>query len=133
HDWSARLVSCSAAFVVVVLTWWWARRAAGPRVAVAAALVLTLTARFLYLARMLTPDSILCACVVLCWLGLHLALAAKPAGESASLRDPRWKWLLLSALGCGLGVLTKGPVAILLALVPAAAWHLLQSPCVRLR
>jgi 4-amino-4-deoxy-L-arabinose transferase-like glycosyltransferase len=123
HEWSARLVSSTAAFLAVILTWFWARRVFGPGAAAAAALVLTLTARFFYLAHMLTPDSLLCLFVSLSWAALHLAHIESPH---------RWKWWLVSAVGAGLGVLTKGPVAIVLVAVPTLLWHILQTGSARL-
>ena len=37
----------------------------------------------------------------------------------------RWRWWLLSAVCCGLGLLTKGPVALALVVPPVTAWMLL--------
>jgi 4-amino-4-deoxy-L-arabinose transferase-like glycosyltransferase len=124
HDWSARLVSASTGFLVIVLIWWWARLAGSARVGLTAALLLTLTGRFVYLARMLTPDSVLCVCVLLGWIGLERALNG---------RRLEWRWWLVSAMAAGLGTLTKGPVAIVLVGMPAFMLCLLQSRRVRPR
>jgi 4-amino-4-deoxy-L-arabinose transferase-like glycosyltransferase len=116
HDWSARLLSCAAAFLTVLATWWWARQTVGRRAAFVSAVVLTLSARFVYLGRMLTPDSLLGLWTVLGWMGLHLALSAPRL---------RMRWWLLSAASCALGILTKGPVALVLILTPVAVWQCL--------
>jgi 4-amino-4-deoxy-L-arabinose transferase-like glycosyltransferase len=118
HDWSARLVASCAAFLTVVLTWRWATSMSGPRIGLATALVLTLTGRFVYLARMLTPDTILCLCTVAGWTGFQLAQSAPRL---------RWTWLIVSAIGTGLGVMTKGPVAVVLVLAPGLLLHLLPA------
>jgi 4-amino-4-deoxy-L-arabinose transferase-like glycosyltransferase len=86
--------------------------------------VLTLMGRFVYLGRMLTPDSILCLCLVVSWMACHLSLVSE---------RPRWGWLLLSATACGLGILTKGPVAVVLMLMPTAIWCYLQGRTLELR
>jgi dolichol-phosphate mannosyltransferase len=109
HDWSARLVSCAAAFCTVIVTFFWGKHVVGARAAFAGALMLCLSARFVYLGRLLTTNILLCLWVV-------TALAA----AHAALRGPslRRGWWLLSAAACGLGILTKGPVALVLAAVP---------------
>jgi len=78
-------------------------------------LMLSLSARFVYLERMLTMDSVLCPWVVAAWALAHTALM------TGSLRRASW---LLSAAACGLGMLTKGPVALALVAVPVGiyAW-----------
>jgi dolichol-phosphate mannosyltransferase len=112
HDWAARLVAGVAGFATVLLTWFWGRRLLGARAALAGALVLCLSAHFVYLGRLLTTDSLLAACVVAAWGSAHAAL------QGPALRRGRW---LLSALACGLGLLTKGPVALVLVAVPIVA------------
>jgi dolichol-phosphate mannosyltransferase len=112
HDWAARLVAGGAGFVTVLLSWLWAQRMFGARAALAGALLLCLSAHFVYLGRLLTTDSLLTACVVAAWGAAHSALQ-RPA--------LRRRWWLLSALACGLGLLAKGPVALVLVVVPILA------------
>src|SRR5262249_22580127 len=64
HDWAARLVAGGTGLATVLLTWFWGRRALGPRAALAGALVLCLSAHFVYLGRLLTTDGLLAVCVV---------------------------------------------------------------------
>ena len=70
-------------------------------------------------------DSPLCLFVVTAWATAHVALLTGSG-----------RWWLVSALACGLGLLTKGPVALVLVGGPVAAWLMLdgrvQRPsCVR--
>jgi dolichol-phosphate mannosyltransferase len=122
HDWAARLVPCGAAFLTVLVTYLWGRRTIGSRAAFAGAVVLCLSARFVYFGRMLTMDSLLCLWVI----------AALGAGHLA-LRGPRlrWGWWLGSAGACGLGLLTKGPVALALVAVPVLAYQCLDPRVAR--
>jgi dolichol-phosphate mannosyltransferase len=124
HDWSARLVSCAAAFLSVLVTFGWGRRVVGIRAAFAGALVLCLSARFIQLGRLLTMDSLLGLWVIAGWAAAHVAC-----------RGPglRWGWWLLSAGACGLGLLTKGPVALVLVLAPVLAYQALDVRAVRPR
>jgi 4-amino-4-deoxy-L-arabinose transferase-like glycosyltransferase len=118
HDWSARLVPALAALATVLVTFGWGARVAGARAGFLAALVLCLSPRFVYLGRMLTLDGLLCLWVTAALAAAHLALTG------ARLR---WGWWLLSAGSCGLGLLTKGPVALVLVLVPVLLYRLLVS------
>ena len=123
-DWAARLVPCLAACLVVLLTYGWGQRTIGSRAAFAGALMLALSARFVYLGRMLTMDSLLSLWVVGALAAGHLALRK---------RRLRWQWWCLSAGACGLGLLTKGPVALVLVAVPLLAWQALDPRVVRPR
>jgi dolichol-phosphate mannosyltransferase len=114
HDWAARLVPCGAAFLTVLVTYLWGKRTLGSRAAFAGAVVLCLSARFVYLGRMLTMDSLLCVWVLASLATAHFALYAPRL---------RWGWWLLSAGACGLGLLTKGPVALALVVVPVLAYQ----------
>jgi dolichol-phosphate mannosyltransferase len=124
HDWAARLVSCGAGFLGVLVTYLWGRRVLSARAALAGAFILCLSVRFVYLGRMLTMDSLLCLWVVAAWAAAHTAV-----------RRPllRWRWWLLSAGACGLGMLTKGPVALALVAVPIWAYQALDARSARAR
>src|SRR5205823_1731212 len=95
----------------------------GHRAAVAGAVILCLSARFVYLGRMLTMDSLLCLWVMAALAAAHIAVC------EAKLRR---RWWLLSALCCGLGLLTKGPVALVLVAVPVLAFQQLDRRTARL-
>src|SRR5690606_33171945 len=62
--------------------------------------------------RFLILDSLLTFCTVLTTLALGLAARAE---------RPSWKWLLIASLGLAMGVLTKGPVAMVLCVPPMIA------------
>jgi 4-amino-4-deoxy-L-arabinose transferase-like glycosyltransferase len=108
---SARLVPALAAWLTVAAVYAWGRRASGPRVALFGALVLTLTPEFVYRGRMLTMNGLLGLWVTAAWACGH-----------AALRGGQRPWLgwLAAGAATGLGVLTKGPVAVVLVVVPLA-------------
>jgi dolichol-phosphate mannosyltransferase len=123
HDWAARLVPGLAGLLTVMLTYLWGRRALGPGAALASAFILCLSARFIYLGRMLTMDGLLGLCVIAALASGHRALDRKATG---------WGWWLLSAFACGLGVLTKGPVALVLVVVPLFVYQWIDRRAARL-
>lgn len=103
HDGAARLVPCLAGVGTVLATYWWARAFLGRRAAMAGALVLLLSGKFLYMQGMVLFDGLLCLWVTLGWACGHLAL-----------RRFSWALWLGGAVCCALGILTKGPVAAVL-------------------
>lgn len=109
HDWAARLVPALAVHVCVLLTYLMGRRWLGDRAALWGALGLTLAPGFLSIGRLLVLDGLLTLWV---WLSLLAGFEA--------VRGPRfhWGWWLLTSAAAGLGVLTKGPVALVLLLPP---------------
>jgi dolichol-phosphate mannosyltransferase len=112
HDQSARLVPGLAGVLTLLITYLWGRFAAGVRAGLCGALVLGLSAEFVYRQRMLGFDALLGLWVTAGLAAGHRALAGA-SGQRA--------WWLLSALFTGLGLLTKGPVALALTAVPLLA------------
>lgn len=112
HDWSARLVARLALYLCPFVVYFGCRRTVGWRRALTGAFLLCLSARFLYLGRLLTLDVLLCLWVVAALAAAHWAVR-RPALA--------WGWWLLAAGLTGLGVLTKGPVALVLVAVPVLA------------
>jgi 4-amino-4-deoxy-L-arabinose transferase-like glycosyltransferase len=123
HDWAARLVPGLAGVLTVLLTYWWGRRVVGERAGLVGALVLCLSAGFVYRQRMLNMDSLLCLWVTAALASAHTALTAGPV--------VRQRWWLLAAAACGLGLLTKGPVALVLILTPLVLYPRLEPRCAR--
>ena len=123
HDWAARLVPGLAGLFTVLLTYFWGRRVVGERAGLCGALVLCLSARFIYLERELTMDCLLCLWTTAALAAAHAALLG---------RRLRVGWWLLSAVACALGVLTKGPVALALVAAPTAAYALLERRAARI-
>jgi 4-amino-4-deoxy-L-arabinose transferase-like glycosyltransferase len=122
HDWAARLVPTAASLGTVLVTYLWGRRTFGSRAGFVSALILCLSARFIYLGRMLTMDALLSLWVVVALAAAHLAVRA--------LRL-EWRWWITSALAAGLGLLTKGPVTLVLVLVPALLFQILDQRTAR--
>lgn len=113
HDWAARLVPALALHGCVLVTYLLGRRSLGERAAFWGALALSLAPGFISMGRLLLLDGLLALCVT---------LANFAAFEA--VRHGRFNrgWWLFSAAACGLGILTKGPVALLLVLPPLYAY-----------
>ena len=113
HDWAARLVPAVAALLTIIMTFVFGTRLLGTRVAFLGTSVLTLSLGFLYCGRFLVLDSVLTMFVVASLFAAHLAFG-----------EERWRsgWWFVSAVACGLGVMTKGPVAFVL-LAPPVVGH----------
>jgi dolichol-phosphate mannosyltransferase len=122
HDWAARLVPGSAAFLSVLLTYWWGRRTVGDRAGFVGALILCLSARYVQLGRLLTMDGLLCLWVVAALAAGHVAV------QGARLQRG---WWLLSAAAAALGLLTKGPVALVLVVPPLLVFQALDNRSAR--
>jgi 4-amino-4-deoxy-L-arabinose transferase-like glycosyltransferase len=111
-DWSARLVPVLCLQLTILLTFILGRRTFGEKPAWLAAWLLLLGPVFLAMSRLLILDGLLTLCVTLTLL----------AGLEAIRGSFRWGWWLVAAMACGAGILTKGPIALLLTLVPIAAY-----------
>lgn len=123
HDWAARLVPALAGVATVLVTYSWARPVLGRRRAWAGALVLLLTARFVYLQGMIVFDGLLCL-----WATLSLAL-----GHIALRGRFTWRSWLGSAAACALGIMTKGPVALALVAPPLLCLYFVSAARRKLR
>ncbi|MCI0464274.1 MAG: glycosyltransferase family 39 protein [Gemmataceae bacterium] len=109
HDWAARLVPALAVHASILLLYWLGRLSLGERSAFWGALLLTLSPLAVGVGRLLVLDGLLAL-----WVTLALLSAFEAVRGSVLLR----RWWLVSALACGLGVLTKGPVILILVLPP---------------
>jgi 4-amino-4-deoxy-L-arabinose transferase-like glycosyltransferase len=109
HIWAARLVPALAVHGCVLLVYLLGRRSIGERAAFWGALALGLAPGWMSMGRLLLMDSL---------LTLWTTLALLSAFEAVRGERLRWGWWLLASLACGLGVLTKGPVALVLLLPP---------------
>jgi 4-amino-4-deoxy-L-arabinose transferase-like glycosyltransferase len=124
HDWAARLVPTLASLATVLVTYWWGRRAFGARGGFVSAVILCLSGLFVYLGRMVTMDALLCLWVVAALATAHQAI------HNPRLRRGLW---IFSALMTGLGLLTKGPVTLVLVLVPTLLFQMLDQRAARPR
>jgi 4-amino-4-deoxy-L-arabinose transferase-like glycosyltransferase len=123
HDWAARLVPGLAGVLTVLAAWLWGRRVFGALPGLCGALLLCLSPGFLYRARMLTFDTLLALLVTVTLTSAHVALTSSRL---------RWRWWLVSAVACGLGLLTKGPVALALVAGPIVVLPFLDRRFTRL-
>jgi 4-amino-4-deoxy-L-arabinose transferase-like glycosyltransferase len=124
HDWAARLVPALAVHACVVLTFLFGRRTLGDGSALRGAIALGLAPGFMGMGRLLLLDGLLTLWVT---LSLFSAFEAVRGGRV------RWGWWLVAAVSCGLGMLTKGPVALLLLAPPLWLHRRLTGSAVRLR
>ncbi len=101
---SARLVPGLAGWLTLVVVYCWTRRYLGRPVAFLTGVILLSMLGYVAMMRMLLLDGVLAFLVVSSLLAGHHALA----------NNRHSGWWLISAILCGFGVLTKGPVAIVL-------------------
>jgi len=115
NELAARLPHFLAALAVAWLVWSWSARRSG-REAFFAMALLAGSVLYVVAAGAVTTDMALALGTTLAmrgfWLGLH--------GAEAERRRERW----LLFLGLAVGLLAKGPVALLLVGVPVALWTL---------
>lgn len=110
NEWGARLPMLFSSLAVVALTFCLARSIFGRTSALLSAAVLSSTTGFLVLSRMLATDA---------YLLLFVTAALYCAWQALLGRSNRW---ILGFWFCaGLGLLTKGPLGLLLPLMPAVA------------
>ncbi|MGE3806745.1 MAG: ArnT family glycosyltransferase [Gemmataceae bacterium] len=108
-DWAARLVPALALHATILTTYGLGRRSLGERAAFWGALALGLAPGFLGMGRLLLLDGVLTLCMTVS------LLAAFEAIRGAVFR---WSWWSVAAVACGLGILTKGPIALVLLVPP---------------
>jgi hypothetical protein len=107
--WAARLVPALAVHGCVLLVYLLGRRSVGERAAFWGALALALAPGWVTMGRLLLMDSL---------LSFLMTLALLSAFEAVRGERLHWGWWLLASAACGLAVLTKGPVALVLLLPP---------------
>jgi dolichol-phosphate mannosyltransferase len=105
----ARLVPALSALLTILAAFVLGRRLVGHRPAFLGALTLTLTGAYGFYGRLVGLDGTLTLFVTVSMLAAH---------EAVHKGRLCWRWWLLSAACCGLGVLTKGPVAVVLLGMP---------------
>jgi hypothetical protein len=109
HDWAARLVPALAVHACILVVYLIGKRSLGQRAAFHGALLLTLTPGLVGVGRLLTMDGLLAL-----WVTLGLLCAF----EATRLSSLKYGWWLAAAMAVGLGLLTKGPVVLLLVVPP---------------
>jgi 4-amino-4-deoxy-L-arabinose transferase-like glycosyltransferase len=106
-EFAARLPSALAALVAVLLTYQLGRRLFDPVTGLLGGLVLASAPMFCVAAHFANPDALLNACMILTFLCCWRAF-----------QGGNTRWLIAAGAAAGLGVLAKGPVAVVL---PAGA------------
>jgi dolichol-phosphate mannosyltransferase len=120
HDWAARVVPGICGWLTVMIVYFWARRTVSARAAFLSAIVLCLSAQFIYYGRMLTMNAPLA-------LFVTAALASAHVATTVERRRNAIIWWVFCGVALGLGALTKGPVAFALVLPPLFVWLRLES------
>jgi 4-amino-4-deoxy-L-arabinose transferase-like glycosyltransferase len=116
NETAARFPAALAGLALALMTWAIARRWVGARTGVVAGAIVATSFGYFAMARASLPDLPLAAFVTLATWALFEASLARAPGEHR-------KWLVIAGVAFGLGVLTKGPVALVLpVLVYLAAW-----------
>ncbi len=108
----ARLVPAASMAGTALLTLGYGAATIGPTAAFRAALILAISPGFAAMGRLLLMDGPLTLWVLLAQGALFLALRESPLKPG---------WWLLSAIAATLGVMTKGPICLILVLVPWTA------------
>jgi 4-amino-4-deoxy-L-arabinose transferase-like glycosyltransferase len=106
---AARLAPALAVHGCILIVYLLGRRSLGEASALRGALVLALAPGFLGMGRLLLLDGV---------LALWTTLAIFTAFEGTRGPVLRWGWWLTAAAATGLGVLTKGPIAVVLLVPP---------------
>ena len=123
---AARLPCAVSALLTVFALYALGRSLVGARAAWCGAVLLLLCGGFVLSGRFLLMDSLLTLFTTVSMLCMYEAQ-----------RDPRSRvgWWLISGIACGLGVLAKGPIAVVLCVPPlvAARWLDESSRAVRVR
>jgi 4-amino-4-deoxy-L-arabinose transferase-like glycosyltransferase len=120
HDWSARLIPALAVQGCILLTYLLGRWSLGERGAFWGALALSLAPGFVSVGRLLVLDGLLAFWVI---------LSIFAAFEAVRGVRFRWGWWILSTFACGLGILAKGPIAVILLVPPICLHRWLAKSC----
>ena len=121
---AARFPAAFSGLGLVLLTWLCAKRWYSDEVGVVAGLIAATNYGYFSMARMALPDlPLTCFLVAASWAGFESVRAAARGRPSASRG-----WLLAASLACGLGVLTKGPVAVVLPAIIVSVALLAREP-----
>lgn len=126
---AVRLPALLFTLATAALVWWFAGRRLGPRAAPLATVMFLSAPLTLAFARIVIFDSALTFFVTAAVMGMVLAL---PAERGAPAPPHSRRMVVLAWLAIGLGVLTKGPVALALPLLVALPIAIARRAAVRL-
>jgi 4-amino-4-deoxy-L-arabinose transferase-like glycosyltransferase len=119
HDWSVRLWTGVMALFGVGLTFYAGRRLFSPRAGVLAALVLASCPLYVALGQISTLDMGVA-------VFLSAAVFAFAIGQSTSEASTARRWILVAWAACGLAVLSKGLIGVVLPAASVALYVLLR-------
>lgn len=111
-DWVARLVPAAAVIACVMVVLFAGARCVGPKAAFWGAMLLSLSPGLVSMGRILVLDGLLTL-----WVTAALFCGYEAIGRDRFRRD----WWLAMCFALGLGMLTKGPIALVLTLPPLFA------------
>ncbi|TWT98495.1 phospholipid carrier-dependent glycosyltransferase [Stieleria varia] len=112
NEFAARFPSTLSAIMTIVVVYLLGSKIVGRRAAWVAAIALALCGGFVMAGRFVILDAMLTFFTTLCLLSSYLAVRETKFS---------WSWWALAAFACALGVLTKGPVALVLCAPPLVA------------
>ncbi|MGB7323376.1 MAG: glycosyltransferase family 39 protein [Rubripirellula sp.] len=117
-DTAARLPAVLASLATVTVCFFLGKRILGSRPAFLGSAALLLCGGFVFAGRFLILDSLLSFFVVTTLLSAYIAVRQE---------SHHWGWWMFAGTACALGVLTKGPVALLLCGPPIVAFAWLRQ------
>lgn len=106
---SARLIPAMAVHLTILMVYLLGRRSMGERSAFWGALLLTITPGYMGMGRLLIMDGLLTM-----WVTLALFAGFETVRTGVFQR----RWWYITAIACGFGVLTKGPIPLILMIPP---------------
>ncbi len=118
NETASRLPTVFAAMLTVLMCFLVGQRLVGSRAAWCGSISLLLCGGFVLAGRFVVMDALLTCCTTICFLAGYLAIANDRVN---------WRWWLLASVACGFGVLTKGPVALVLCVPPLFAIQWISS------
>ncbi len=127
--WAVRLPAAGSALGCVLFLYYLGRRCGRPRAGLLAALILATSLHFTWLAHVGRIDMPLTLMVTLCSGSFYLAMNS----ATTDMRRRVWPWYVLAYVSVALGILLKGPIALVLAAVILAPFALvLRRPALNL-
>lgn len=118
HEFAARFPSLLFSLAVVALVYAWARHERGTPYALAASVVLATSAVFFISSGVVLTDPALLLGTTVSMVAFHRALSAEGPSPRA--------WGYAFFVGLAISLLAKGPVGVVLTLLPTSAWVLRQ-------
>jgi len=130
NEFAARLPSVLSSIATVWVVYIMGAKIIGRRAAWLASVSMLLCGGFAVAGRFLILDSLLTLFVTSSLLSGYAAVREPVQSRT---HGQRWKWWMLSGIACALGVLTKGPIALILCAPPLAISGWLRQDQTRIR